>query len=213
MTASANTHRGVAIDHADKSGRMAAAVDLMLASDWEPAHAVQVRDLCLVVFDGLRSICPMSRSDRRILEAGALLHDVGFQFGQRRHHKSSFQIIRDELGAPWTPEETLLVALVARYHRKAHPANGHPGFADLSNDDRARIRRLAAVIRVCDGLDRTHTAAARIREVAIAPEEVALRLDGPRSAVDEWGALRKCPLFEEIFRRKLSLCWESGANT
>lgn len=208
----ATEHRGVAIDHADKSGRIAAAVELMLASDWEPEHAIHVRDLCLAAFDGLRSICTMSKADRRIVEGAALLHDVGFQFGQRRHHKSSFKIICAELGAPWTPAEALMVALVARYHRKAHPKNAHTGFADLPDEDRVRVRRLAAIIRACDGLDRTHTGAARIRCVESDAHEVTFVLDGPRSAVDEWGGQRKSQLFEDVFGRKLSLRWESGES-
>lgn len=202
--------RGIGIDHSDSEGRIAAAIELMLDSDWEVQHVVQVRAIALAIFDGLHCVHHMGAGERIILEGGALLHDVGFQIGQARHHKSSYKIIREQLGPPWSERDALMAALVARYHRKAHPAAGHPGFGDLSGDDRAIVSRLAAILRVADGLDRSHCAG--LRDVTVGADEktVTLRLVGEYNATDDWGATRKSDLFAQVFGRAIALEWEEG---
>lgn len=201
---------GIGIDHSDSDGRIAAAIELMLDSDWETQHVVQVRAIALAMFDGLNPIHHMGAGNRIILEAGALLHDIGFQIGGARHHKSSYKIIRDRLGAPWEEHDALMVALVARYHRKAHPAAKHPGFGDLSGDDRAIVSRLASILRVADGFDRSHCANLRDVTVSISDKDVTLRLVGQYSSTDQWGATRKSGLFTQVFGREIALEWTEG---
>jgi len=199
--------RGIGIDHSDLDGRIAAAIELMLDADWEVQHVIQVRGIALAMFDGLDPIHHMGADERIILEAGALLHDIGFQIGDARHHKSSYEIIRERLGPPWAEGDALMAALVARYHRKARPAAKHPGFGDLSGEDRATVSRLAAILRVADGLDRSHGANVRDVTVDISDKTVTLRLVGEYNSTDEWGATRKSGLFAQVFGREIVLEW------
>ncbi|MFH0964846.1 MAG: HD domain-containing protein [Planctomycetota bacterium] len=205
-------HRNITIDHPDPEHRIAEAIDLLLESDWEPQHALQVRKLALAIFDQLAALHGMDTRGRLILEAASLLHDVGFPISQRRHHKISFDIIRGKLGKTWPRDEAVLVALVARYHRKAEPSVEHAGFADLDERERSQVASLSAILRVADGLDRTHSAAVRNLELAIDPRRVLFRLSGPASPTDEWGARRKADLFEETFGRKVAFEWVSAST-
>jgi exopolyphosphatase/guanosine-5'-triphosphate,3'-diphosphate pyrophosphatase len=50
-----------------------------------------------------------------------------------------------------------LIALICRYHRKAEPSLKHRDFEILEPGDRDLVRRLAGLLRVGDGLDRSHT--------------------------------------------------------
>ena len=93
------------------------------------------------------------------LEAAANLHDIGWSETRptgRGHHKASARLIRAALWRGVRSEDVALIALVARYHRKALPSQRHEEYAALAPPERDRLRALAAVLRVADGLDRRH---------------------------------------------------------
>ena len=58
----------------------------------------------------------------RILADAALLHDVGYHINYDRHHKHSYHLIVHGELLGITPEEQVLIANVARYHRGARAA-------------------------------------------------------------------------------------------
>ena len=69
------------------------------------------------------------------------------------------KLILDSQTLPFSDNQRRLIALIARYHRKALPKDSHPLFSQLSDKDRQKIRILAGMLRIADGLDRTHTCA------------------------------------------------------
>ncbi|HXV16407.1 MAG TPA: hypothetical protein VD758_06485, partial [Gemmatimonadaceae bacterium] len=100
-----------------------------------------------------------------------------------------------------TPAEQILIANVARYHRGAEPRRSHGNFGPLNAADRARVRRLAAILRVADGLDRGHTAA--VADVRVRWLDRALRLipvpaEGASIRLEMWGASKKSGLLSKI---------------
>ena len=58
-----------------------------------------------------------------------------------------------------SPEQQVAIANVARYHRGAPPKRKHRNYGILDRALRRRIRKLAAILRVADGLDRGHIGA------------------------------------------------------
>lgn len=170
--------------------------------DFNEVHARHVAMLATSLFDQLAPLHGLSQSDRRILAAAALLHDVGQFVAYRRHHKHSYYLIAESELPGFSPRQILAVALVARYHRKAEPKPEHPGFAELDEAERERVCRLAALLRVADALDREH--AQRVAGVAASIEDdgVALRVTGS-GALELWAMPSKAALFERIFGTKL----------
>jgi exopolyphosphatase / guanosine-5'-triphosphate,3'-diphosphate pyrophosphatase len=169
---------------------------------FEAPHAEQVRKLALQLYDQLASRLGCEPGDREILADAALLHDVGYHISYERHHKHSYHLIvhADLLGM--TPAEQVAVANVARYHRGAPPKKEHDNYAPLDRELRRRIRRLAALLRVADGLDRGHASAVdrvevrcdkkRIRITPVpVPEATSLRLES-------WGGQRKSDLLAKV---------------
>ncbi len=120
-------------------------------------HERQVCRLANLLFDGLKQIHHLDQNDRILLSIAALLHDTGLFFGEKAHHKKSRDIIYAELSGILEQQDLLIVAAVARYHRKALPDISHNEMADLSNNDRYRVNALASLIRIADGLDYSHT--------------------------------------------------------
>jgi CHAD domain-containing protein/HD superfamily phosphodiesterase len=90
----------------------------------------------------------------RILEAAALMHDVGLAKGYKGHHKVSWRLIR-RMSPPlgWTAEDLLLAAAVARFHRGALPNPRHKALRGFTPEHRNLAILLAGVLRLAVAFD------------------------------------------------------------
>ena len=148
--------RGGSLPHLRDVARRSV-VDLVRACDEDPGHSEYVADLALQLYDALADYHGLGAEARALLEAGALLANVGLMISHAQHHKHSYYLIRnsDRL-VGFTDGEIEVVAQIARYHRKSGPKASHPDWAELPADDQTVVRVAAAVLRVAIGLDRSH---------------------------------------------------------
>lgn len=124
--------------------------------DDDPVHSAHVARLATALFDQTAELHQLDRSWRQLLEAAALLANVGLVVSHSRHHLHSYYVIRNSDLVGFTDREIELIAVVARYHRKGVPKTSHPEFAALTPEDQRAVRRLAGLLRVAIGLDRRH---------------------------------------------------------
>jgi len=145
----------------------------------------------------------MGDKERELLEAAALLHDVGYHIAADQHHKHSEYIIRNCVMPGFTTDETVLISSIARYHRKSHPKRKHPVFASLSGADQNLVAVLASILRIAEGLDRRQQSVVRGLEARIGPDgiEIVLQVLTDVPDVELWSAERRTGLLQEIFRR------------
>jgi exopolyphosphatase/guanosine-5'-triphosphate,3'-diphosphate pyrophosphatase len=194
-------------------------VGLMRRCNANVAHAQHVARLALDLFRGTRPLHNLSNSDGELLEFAALLHDIGFHVASSKHHKHAAYLIENAELKGFSPDEISVLAQVARYHRKATPKEAHEGFARLPAQSREKVRMLAALLRVADGLDRGYAQVVRSVRVRT-PDKSDKSVDVTLSANGEpelevWGARRKADLFQEVFAKKLKFSVEEqkGAPT
>jgi exopolyphosphatase/guanosine-5'-triphosphate,3'-diphosphate pyrophosphatase len=169
-----------------------------------PRHAERVRDLALALFDQTHALHQLTSLEREWLEHAALLHDVGLSVAYaRHHHHSHYLIVHGDLKG-FTQDEVEVIALVARYHRKAPPDASHEPFRKLDPWKKPVVEKLAAVLRVADALDRTHRGlVARVR-VVLRGKKAHLTMGGRRPAdLELWTVRKKGRLFEKVFGAKL----------
>jgi exopolyphosphatase/guanosine-5'-triphosphate,3'-diphosphate pyrophosphatase len=155
-----------------------------LAAQLDPDvhHARHCAALAVQLFDQTRVRHGLDDQDRELLWAAATLHNVGLFISHASHHKHTYYVIRNsEKLTGFSDREIELVAQAARYHRKSFPADKHPEFAALSDDDKYLVRVLAGLLRIAIGLDRSHrelvqhvtvTADRRGRDLVIQPAAV-----------------------------------------
>jgi exopolyphosphatase/guanosine-5'-triphosphate,3'-diphosphate pyrophosphatase len=175
----------------------------------EYSHARHIAALAVQIFDQLQEPLRLPPHERLLLEAAAWLHEVGTLINYQKHHQHSYHLILHGSLRGLTTHQRELVANIARYHRKAHPKKKHANFARLSPEGQATVRRMAALLRLADGLDRTHTQ--RIRALACRVENGVVRVMATADAdpvVDLWGATDKGTLFEEVFGKRLEFGWQ-----
>jgi len=180
-----------------------------LACGLDETHAGHVARLSVALFDQLREPFQLPASERLLLELAAWLHEVGTIVNYQKHHRHSYHLIVHGNLRGLTPRQREIVAQLARYHRKAEPKLKHKAFAKLCEEDRATVRRLSAILRLADGLDRSHTRA--VREVHLHATDGAVRAVLTADAypeIDVWGASRKGRLFEKVFDCRVELVWQ-----
>ncbi len=121
---------------------------------YEETHALKVADLSEKIFDALAPIYNLKRHGRTLLSAAALLHDVGYHISHESHHKHSLYLIKHSEMTGFTEAEKLIIANIARYHRRALPKEKHLDFMQFNERDRKIIARLGGILRIADALDR-----------------------------------------------------------
>lgn len=170
---------------------------------YEKTHAHHVSMLSLLLFDQTKKLHGFSEREREYLQAAALLHEIGAYVSHSLHHRHSYYLIRNADLMGFTENEKEIIANVARYHRKSHPKVKHETFSLLSADDKRVVVRLAAILRIADGFDRSHASFVQKVKVAIRGKNVQISIK-PRSSENYemavWGADRKKKLFEDTFK-------------
>lgn len=170
-------------------------------------HVEQVRLLGLTLFDRLCDAVGADPSERPLLEAACILHDVGQVVSYRKHHRHSFQLIMHAERLNFTSRDRNLVALISRYHRRNGPNRKHEEFARISDEEQGIVRRMSALLRIADGLDRGHTSAVERVTTRLTSERLSIRVvpkhRGDNLELECWGAARKSDVLVKLMRRKV----------
>ena len=167
-------------------------------------HAQQVTRLALTIFDQTRSVHGLSDKEREWLEFGALLHDIGVHISYERHHRHSYYLIKNGDLRGFDPRETEVIALIARYHRQATPKKSHEGYADLPGSMRRTVRALSAMVRLAEGLDRSHAQALGGLDVYPRSDDYLVRLRAEGDAeLEIWAAHRHVGPLEKVLGKPI----------
>lgn len=176
--------------------------------NFDERHGAHVAELALTIFDALQPLHQLEENARELLEAASLLHDIGYYISHSSHHKHSQYLIQNSEALGFTNEEIAVIANVARYHRKSHPKNRHPAFAVLRGADQRRVRVLAGILRIADGLDRTHKQVVTSAETTFDDRTISVRAEcAPATSptYELWSTNRKKGLLEETFGRSVTV--------
>jgi exopolyphosphatase/guanosine-5'-triphosphate,3'-diphosphate pyrophosphatase len=167
-------------------------------------HARQVARLSLLLFDSLLPVHGLEPRDRELLEYAALLHDAGYWIGSERHHKHAYYLIREGPLEGFSREEIQVIGLTARYHRGKMPKSRHEDYGKLSSEARHRVSSLAALLRVGDGLDRSHAGLVKAMDVQLNGSAVTLNLLSDSDLdLELYATERRADLFRKVFDREL----------
>jgi exopolyphosphatase/guanosine-5'-triphosphate,3'-diphosphate pyrophosphatase len=174
-------------------------------SNFDREHCANVAKLSLKLFDELKPLHKLPDLNREYLEAAALLHDIGYHISYGKHHKHSYYIIRNSGLLGFNDMEILVIANIARYHRKSHPKPGHAEFSSLPDKQKNVVKILAAILRVADSLDRKHSGT--VEEIGIHSNDsdikFLLNINSDNIDIELWSLERRKALFEEVFGKKL----------
>ena len=182
--------------------RRRSAIELAERCNYSPEHARQVTRIALSIFDQTSAAHGLGPREREWLEYGALLHDVGVHISYARHHRHSYYLIKNGDLRGFEPEEVEVIALVARYHRRGGPKRAHEGYGQLRAGLRRSVRVLSAMLRVAEGLDRSHQQSVGTLEVLTGGQDFLLRLTPTGDTeLELWAAQRSVAPLETVLGR------------
>lgn len=172
-----------------------------LAAQFRPGtrHDEHVARLSRDIYEGLagEGLIEASDEDRELLWAACRLHDIGVAIDYDDHHKHSRYLILNARLPGFTPRELVLVALIARYHRKGSPDSSELGSLARDDDD-ARLALLAGVIRLAEQLERSRDGQVRSVSVTAGDGRVLLSADAAGDpTVPLWAARRNAGLLAD----------------
>jgi exopolyphosphatase/guanosine-5'-triphosphate,3'-diphosphate pyrophosphatase len=167
-------------------------------------HAQQVSRLALAIFDQTRSVHGLGDRERDWLEYGALLHDIGVHISYERHHRHSYYLIKNGDLRGFDPEEIEVIGLIARYHRQSTPKKSHEGYGELGGSLRRTVRTLSAIVRLAEGLDRSHAQALSGIDLFPRGDDYLARLRATGDAeLELWAAHRHVAPLEDILGKPI----------
>ena len=184
--------------------RRRSAIELAERCGYWPEHAQQVAKLALAIFDQTRSVHGLSDRERDWLEYGALLHDVGVHISYERHHRHSYYLIKNGDLRGFDPAEIEIIALIARYHRQGVPRKSHQGYGDLGRSKRRTVKALSAMVRLAEGLDRSHSRALAGIDLYPRSDDYLARIRTSGDAeLELWAAHRHVAPLEKILGKPI----------
>jgi len=184
--------------------RLESVLSLCRRCTWDEDHGRQVARLATELFDQTRSLHGLGDDERELLEYGALLHDIGEHVATEGHHKHTAYLVEHGRLRGFSPEEVAVLASLGRFHRRGEPKLSYPPFAGLEAERRARVATQVALLRLADGLDRSHTGTVDGVDVEVTDDRVVLHVHAQGDIdLELWGLRRKRDHFERAFGRRV----------
>ena len=186
--------------------RRRSVIELAERCSYWPEHAHQVARLALSVFDQTRGIHGLTDREREWLEFAALLHDIGTHISYQGHHKHSYYLIKNGDLRGFEPQESEMIASIARYHRRSPPRRSHDAYEALSPKRRKAVRALSAILRFAETLDRSHAQVINGVELHDRGNEYLIKLRTSGDAeLEIWAAQRQLEPLEQVLGKSIRL--------
>ena len=173
---------------------------------FDESHGLRVAGLCSTIFDALRPEHGLDETDELLLRTAAILHEIGSFVSNRGHHKHSMYLISNSEVFGLSPRQMKVVALVARYHRRASPKPTHDIYMSLDQPDRIRVAQMAAILRAADSLDGSRSQRVDNIECSYSGSKFIITVPGTDDLSLEQLVLRqKGAFFEDTFGMRVQI--------
>lgn len=182
------------------------AVSLGRRFDFDEQHARHVATLCRRLFSDLQKEHQLEPRMELILYLAALLHEIGLYINTKSNHKHTLYLIRNSEFFGLGRKDVMLVALVARYHRRSSPQPQHDGYSSLDRKNRVAVSKLAAILRIAIALDDTRSQ--RISDIQCRVTESRLTIttrDVDDVSLEQLALRQNGTLFEETYGKEVRI--------
>jgi len=177
--------------------------------DYDVTHSHHVARLASRIFDDTNELHGLNGQDRKLLQYAAILHDIGYHIAHNNHHRHGLYLIKNSEMPGFTGDEIAMMSTMVRYHRGSLPRKSsdartrheHEDYYALDRSHRSRVIRLASILQIADGLDRSHQQL--ISDVRCEVDDKAVTFyasSAGESELEMWSAERKASWFSDLFK-------------
>ena len=161
------------------------------------ARAERVASHALSLYDNTHGA--LHRDDgsgRDLLWAAAMLHACGQHINLSAYHKHSWYLIRHGELLGYSEAEHLMIAAIARYHRRSLPKKRHESWQALpTRDNRRTVSEMSLLLRLAAALDRRPEPVVRTLVAEVVGHDLVLELVPERLnqnvSLEQW-SLESC---------------------
>ena len=177
--------------------------------NYDPLHSRHVARLANQIFDETAELHNLGDEERRLLEYAAMLHDIGYYISHENHHRHGLYLIKNSEMPGFNSVEIAIIANMVRYLRgkmpkkdaEDRPRRKHKDFFDLDRSRRLIVRKLSAILRIADALDRSRRQTVRQIRCERANTDVTFYVESNDECdLELWMADLNADLFRNVFR-------------
>jgi exopolyphosphatase/guanosine-5'-triphosphate,3'-diphosphate pyrophosphatase len=199
--------------------RMRSVLSVARHFEYDAPHSHLVAKLAMRIFDDTRALHGLGEAERKILHYAAILHDIGYRVAQSDHHRHGLYLIKNSEMPGFTANEIAMIATVVKYHRGSMPKKAkhkrekreHIDYFSMKRNQRTMVLKLAAILQVADGLDRSHSQRVNNIYCLVNDKKVVFKIDCANCDLELWSAERKAKWFTNIF--KIDVSFESEPSS
>lgn len=157
--------------------------------------------IALTIFDSMKRIHGLGRRERLLLQLSARLHDCGKYISMVNLGKCSYNIIMSTEIIGLSHKEREIVANVVKYnHEPFVYYNAAVGESALDEDAYLVVAKLTAILRVANGLDRSHKQKFKDIKTVVKDERLVIQVETAADITLERGLFTKrADFFEEVY--------------
>lgn len=211
---------GMAVDYAEKSGKMkplhdfdqdivAAAKNMAKRYRYNKNHTAFVTEVALSIFDHMKKFHGLGKRERLLLELACYLHECGKFVNMDEPGVNGYQLIMSTEIIGLSHKERRLLALIVYHNTIELPA--YEEMHAHEAEEYLLVAKLAAILRLANGLDRSHTQKLAGCTVVRKGQELVISSASEQDVTLEASLLKnKADFFEEIYGVKPVLKQKRG---
>lgn len=212
---------GVIADYMDKQGSflidkdfdkdiVASALNISKKYKVNRAHAQNVSENALSLFDSMKAYHGLGKRERLQLQIAALLHSCGKFVNMNNDAPISYYIIMSTEILGLSHKEREEIANIVRYNVKYLPSE-NKAVKQLGSADYMKVAKLASILRLADVMDKSHTQKITNIKITIKEKAIVITTDSLEDITLEAGMFKNCTdLFENVYGIKPVLKQKRG---
>lgn len=160
-----------------------------------------LEEICLTIFDSMKNVHGMGQRERFLLQLSSILHDCGKFINMSNVGECSYNIIMNTEMIGLSHAERQLVAYVVKFNHDAFQYYAElVATSDLTRQDYLTIAKLTAILRVANGLDKSHKGKFKQIKAQRKEQKLVLTVDASTDILYEQEMFRqKADFFAEVF--------------
>lgn len=159
-----------------------------------------LEQITLTIFDSMKKIHGLGKRERLLLRLAALLHDCGKYISLTAVGECSYSIIMATEMIGLSHIERNILANIVKYNHMEFDYEKVRRGSGLEEDSYLTVAKLTAILRVANGLDRSHKQKFKDIKVVLKEQKLIITVDTWEDITLEKGLLdSKAEFFEEVY--------------
>ncbi|MEN8905035.1 MAG: HD domain-containing protein [Clostridiales bacterium] len=166
-------------------------------------HCKYVENIALSIFDQTKRLHKMTGNDRFFLRVACILHDVGKHVNHNQHDLHSYNIVKNQGIMGMSDYDINIIANIAKYHDEMLPSLNDENYSYLKVDDRIRVSKLSAILKLAEALDVSHKQKINNIVIVVKNKNLIFKVDSKTEILlEEWNFREGAEYFNEVIGYK-----------